>query len=158
MGAQIARDYADHELVVLCVLKGGVFFMTDLVRAIPKDLAIDFIQVSSYGNQQQSSGVVTLLKEPQIDMRGKGVLIVEDIIDSGMSMREISRYIEGHGATIVRTATLLDKTAARKVPFQADYVGFPIDPHFVIGYGLDLAEKYRNIPEVQIYSEQSAKA
>jgi hypoxanthine phosphoribosyltransferase len=153
MGRQIAADFAGTELIALCVLKGAVFFCTDLVRNIALDVALDFIQVSSYGNQKYSSGVVTILKEPQLDMHGKSVLIVEDIIDSGLSMREVFRYIESRGAAMVKTATFLDKPAARKVPFNADYVGFSIDPKFVIGYGLDFAEKYRNIPEVQVLSD-----
>jgi len=153
MGRQIAADFAGTELIALCVLKGAVFFCADLVRNIGQDVALDFIQVSSYGNQKYSSGVVTILKEPQLDMHGKSVLIVEDIIDSGLSMREVFRYIESRGAAMVKTATFLDKPAARKVPFNADYVGFSIDPKFVIGYGLDFAEKYRNIPEVQVLSD-----
>ena len=153
MGRQIAADFAGEELIALCVLKGAVFFLTDLVRAMNIDVALDFIQVSSYGNQKYSSGVVTILKEPQLDMRGKSVVIVEDIIDSGLSMREVFNYIESRGAKKVKTATFLDKPKARKVPFQADYVGFSIDPQFVVGYGLDFAEKYRNIPEVQVLSD-----
>ncbi|HVT02786.1 MAG TPA: hypoxanthine phosphoribosyltransferase [Thermoanaerobaculia bacterium] len=153
MGREIASHFEGEELIALCVLKGGVFFLTDLVRAMDRDVAIDFIQVSSYGSQKQSSGVVTILKEPQLDMTGKGVLIVEDIIDSGMSMGEVYGYIQSRGASKVMVATLLDKPATRKVPFKADFVGFTIDPHFVIGFGLDYAEKYRNIPEIQIYSE-----
>lgn len=153
MGEEIARDFAGTELIALCVLKGAVFFCTDLVRAIDADVKLDFIQVSSYGDQKQSSGVVTILKEPQLDMRGKAVLIVEDIVDSGLSMREIHRYIESRGPALVKTATFLDKPAARKVPFDADYVGFSIEPQFVIGYGLDYAEKYRNLPDVQVLSD-----
>jgi hypoxanthine phosphoribosyltransferase len=153
MGHQVGVEFAGTELIMLCVLKGAVFFATDLARSIPMDVALDFIQVSSYGNQQYSSGVVTILKEPQLDMHGKAVLIVEDIIDSGLSMREVFRYIESRGASKVRTATFLDKPKSRKVPFQADYVGFSIEPQFVIGYGLDFAEKYRNIPEIKVLSE-----
>lgn len=153
MGREIASHFNGEELIALCVLKGGVFFLADLVRAMDRDVAIDFIQVSSYGNQKQSSGVVTILKEPQLEMSGKGVLIVEDIIDSGMSMVEVHRYIRSRGASKVMVATLLDKPSTRKVPFTAEFVGFTIEPHFVIGYGLDYAEKYRNIPEIQIYSE-----
>jgi hypoxanthine phosphoribosyltransferase len=153
MGKQIETDFAGQELIALCVLKGAVFFLTDLVRNISTDVALDFIQVSSYGNQKYSSGVVTILKEPQLDMHGKAVLIVEDIIDSGLSMREVFRYIESRGAAVVKTATFLDKPKARKVPFQADYVGFSIEPQFVIGYGLDFAEKYRNIQEIQVLSD-----
>lgn len=153
LGQEISADLAGNELIALCVLKGAVFFCTDLVRAMDMDVALDFIQVSSYGNQKYSSGVVTILKEPQLDMRGKAVLIVEDIIDSGLSMREVFNYIENRGASMVRTATFLDKPKSRKVPFSADYVGFSIEPQFVVGYGLDFAEKYRNIPEVQVLSE-----
>jgi len=153
LGQQISADLAGNELIALCVLKGAVFFCADLVRAMSMDVALDFIQVSSYGNQKYSSGVVTILKEPQLDMRGKAVLIVEDIIDSGLSMREVFNYIENRGATMVKTATFLDKPKSRKVAFHADYVGFTIEPQFVIGYGLDFAEKYRNIPEVQVLSE-----
>lgn len=153
MGREITRDFAGREMIALCVLKGAVFFCSDLVRQIDLDVALDFIQVSSYGNEKYSSGVVTILKEPQLDMHGKSVLIVEDIIDSGLSMREVHRYIEGRGADLVKTATFLDKPAARKVEFRPDYVGFSIEPQFVIGYGLDFAEKYRNLPEVQVLSD-----
>ena len=153
MGRKISDDLRGTEVIALCVLKGAVFFCTDLVRSMDIDVALDFIQVSSYGNQKYSSGVVTILKEPQLDMHGRSVLIVEDIIDSGLSMREVHRYIEGRGAAMVKTATFLDKPAARKVDFAADYVGFSIEPQFVIGYGLDFAEKYRNIPEVQVLSD-----
>src|SRR4051794_26243991 len=153
MGAEITRDLAGSELIALCVLKGAMFFCSDLMRHIGFDVALDFIQVSSYGDQKTSSGVVTILKEPQLDMHGKSVLIVEDIIDSGLSMREVNRYIGSRGASRVRTATFLDKPKARKVDFQPDYVGFSIEPYFVIGYGLDYAEKYRNIPEIQVLSD-----
>ena len=153
MGKQITADLAEDDVIALCVLKGAVFFCTDLVRNMSIDVAMDFIQISSYGNQKYSSGVVTILKEPQLDMKGKAVLIVEDIIDSGLSMREVFNYIESRGASKVKTATFLDKPKARKVPFQADYIGFSIEPQFVIGYGLDFAEKYRNIPEVQVLSD-----
>jgi hypoxanthine phosphoribosyltransferase len=153
MGRQISEDFAGSELIALCVLKGAMFFCADLVRHISLDVAIDFIQISSYGDQKTSSGVVTILKEPQLDMRGKGVLIVEDIIDSGLSIAKVNNYIESRGAATVKTAAFLDKPKARVSPFVPDYVGFSIDPHFVIGYGLDFAEKYRNIPEVQVLSD-----
>jgi hypoxanthine phosphoribosyltransferase len=153
LGEQISNDLEGSEVIALCVLKGAVFFLTDLVRQMKIDVALDFIQVSSYGNQKYSSGVVTILKEPQLDMRGKAVLIVEDIIDSGLSMREVFSYIESRGAAKVKSCTFLDKPKARKVPFAADYVGFTIEPQFVVGYGLDFAEKYRNVPEVQVLSD-----
>jgi hypoxanthine phosphoribosyltransferase len=153
MAKQISADLAGSELIALCVLKGAVFFCTDLMRNMSMDVALDFIQVSSYGNQKYSSGVVTILKEPQLDMRGKAVLIVEDIVDSGLSMREVFNYIESRGASKVKTVTFLDKPKSRRVPFVADYVGFSIEPQFVVGYGLDFAEKYRNIPDVQVLSD-----
>jgi hypoxanthine phosphoribosyltransferase len=153
MGGQITTDFNGTDMIMLCVLKGAVFFATDLARSMTMDVALDFIQVSSYGNQKYSSGVVTILKEPQLDMRGKAVLIVEDIIDSGLSMREVFRYIESRGATLVKTATFLDKPKSRKVPFEADYVGFSIEPQFVVGYGLDFAEKFRNVRDIRVMSE-----
>jgi hypoxanthine phosphoribosyltransferase len=153
MANEISAEFRGSDLIALCVLKGAMFFCADLVRQMTMDVALDFIQISSYGNQKYSSGVVTILKEPQLDMRGKNVLIVEDIIDSGLSIREVTNYIESRGAAKVKTASFLDKPKARKVPFTPDFVGFSIDPQFVIGYGLDFAEKYRNIPEVQVLSD-----
>src|SRR5688500_2518994 len=153
MAQDIESEFAGSELIARCVLKGAMFFCADLVRQMKMDVALDFIQISRYGNQKYSSGVVTILKEPQLDMRGKSVLIVEDIIDSGLSIREVHNYIESRGAAKVKTCTFLDKPKARKVPFAADYVGFTIEPQFVVGYGLDFAEKYRNVPEVQVLSD-----
>jgi hypoxanthine phosphoribosyltransferase len=153
MAKEISAEFQGSDLIALCVLKGAMFFCADLVRQMTMDVALDFIQISSYGNQKYSSGVVTILKEPQLDMRGKNVLIVEDIIDSGLSIREVTNYIESRGAAKVKTASFLDKPKSRKVPFTPDYIGFSIDPQFVIGYGLDFAEKYRNIPEVQVLSD-----
>lgn len=150
LAAEVDRDLGGTDLILLCVLKGGIYFTSDLSRALKTDHALDFIQISSYGNRRESSGVVTILKEPQLDMTGKAVLIVEDIIDTGLSMSEVHRYIEKRGASIVKVATCLDKPGARRLPFTADYVGFTIDPVFVIGYGLDYAERYRNLDEIRI--------
>lgn len=150
LGRQIAGDFRNADLVALVVLKGSMFFAADLLRAMDMDLAVDVIQVSSYGKEKYSSGVVTILKEPQLDMHGKAVLIIEDIIDSGFTIREVYRYIEGRGASPVRVVSFLDKPAARKVPFTPDYIGFAIEPHFVVGYGLDYAEKYRNVAEIRV--------
>jgi len=150
LATQLSAEFAGSELIALCVLKGAIFFTADLVRAMTIDVALDFIQVSSYGAQKYSSGVVTILKEPQLDMHGKAVLILEDIIDSGLTIREVHRYIQSRGATVAKVAAILDKKASRKVPFDADYVGFTIEPHFVVGYGLDHAERYRNLPEIYV--------
>ena len=149
----IDDDFKGQDLILLCVLKGAMYFTSDLSRALTMDHAIDVIQVSSYGNRRESSGVVTILKEPQLDMTGKAVLIVEDIVDTGLSMSEVYKYIQKRGASRVKVVTCLDKPASRKVDFTPDYIGFTIDPVFVIGYGLDYAEKYRNIDEIQIYKE-----
>lgn len=157
LGQQIAADFRDDDLIILCVLKGAIFFTTDLVRAIPRDVALDFIQVSSYGRNRFSSGVVTILKEPQLDMKGKSVLIVEDVIDSGLTIREVYKYIESRGAVKVRVATFLDKPKARKAAFVPDYVGFSIEPHFVVGYGLDFDEKYRNLTDVHVLTEDAGR-
>jgi hypoxanthine phosphoribosyltransferase len=150
LAREIASDFRGTELIALVVLKGSMFFAADLLREMDRDLAVDVIQVSSYGKEKYSSGVVTILKEPQLDMHGKGVLIIEDIIDSGFTIREVHRYIEGRGASPVKVVSLLDKPAARKIPFVPDYIGFTIEPKFVVGYGLDDAELYRNVPEVRV--------
>lgn len=148
MGRQLNEELPDEPIIALCVLKGAVFFMTDLVRAIDRDVAIDFLQVSSYGDSTTSSGVVTIIKEPQLDCNDKIVLIVEDIVDTGLTAREVDRYLRNRGAKDVKLVTLLDKAASRTVDFKPHYVGFEIDPEFVVGYGLDHAEKYRNLPEI----------
>ncbi|HUP63900.1 MAG TPA: hypoxanthine phosphoribosyltransferase [Thermoanaerobaculia bacterium] len=150
LGREISADFSQTEMIALIVLKGSMFFAADLLREMTIDHAIDVIQVSSYGKEKYSSGVVTILKEPQLDMKGRGVLILEDIIDSGYTIREVFRYIESRGAKPVKVASFLDKPASRKVAFVPDYIGFTIEPHFVVGYGLDYAEKYRNLPDVRI--------
>ena len=153
IAGEIASDFRGTDLIALVVLKGSMFFAADLLREMDMDLAVDVIQVSSYGKEKYSSGVVTILKEPQLDMHGKGVLIIEDIIDSGFTIREVHRYLEGRGAARVKVVSLLDKPAARKVPFVPDYIGFTIEPRFVVGYGLDDAELYRNVPEVRVITD-----
>ena len=153
LAGEIASDFRGTDLIALVVLKGSMFFAADLLREMDMDLAVDVIQVSSYGKEKYSSGVVTILKEPQLDMHGKGVLIIEDIVDSGFTIREVHRYIQGRGAAQVKVVSLLDKPAARKVPFVPDYIGFTIEPRFVVGYGLDDAELYRNVPEVRVITD-----
>ena len=150
LASEISADFASSQLVALVVLKGSMFFAADLLREMSMDMEVDVIQVSSYGKEKYSSGVVTILKEPQLDMHGKGVLIIEDIVDSGYTIREVHRYIESRGASPVKVVSFLDKPASRKVPFVPDYIGFSIEPHFVVGYGLDYAEKYRNVPDILV--------
>jgi hypoxanthine phosphoribosyltransferase len=150
LAGEISADFASSQLVALVVLKGSMFFAADLLREMSMDMEVDVIQVSSYGKEKYSSGVVTILKEPQLDMHGKGVLIIEDIVDSGFTIREVHRYIQSRGASPVKVVSFLDKPASRKVPFVPDYIGFSIEPHFVVGYGLDYAEKYRNVPDILV--------
>lgn len=153
LARQISGDFRNQELIALIVLKGSMFFACDLLREMEMDLAVDVLQVSSYGKEKYSSGVVTILKEPQLDMHGKAVLIIEDIVDSGYTIREVHRYIQSRGASTVRVASFLDKPAARKVEFVPDYIGFSIEPFFVVGYGLDFAEKHRNLPEIRVVTD-----
>ncbi len=148
MGWDITHDFLGQELVVLCVLKGALFMTTDLLRHIHMDVKLDFIRASSYGDGQESSGEVKILIEPETDLRGKAVLAVEDIIDTGLSINAVVAYIQARGAASVKVAALLDKPARRKFPFHADYLGFPIEPKFVVGYGLDDADRWRNLPDV----------
>ena len=145
MGRKIARDFEGEELVVLVVLKGAMYFATGLTQNMPRDIYLDFIQISSYGREEKSSGVVRFLMRPRVEMKDKNVLIIEDIIDTGVSMNRVVPYIKRRGAKRVVTAALLDKPAKRVVPFEADYVGFTIPPRFVVGSGLDSGERYRNV-------------
>lgn len=150
MGAQISKDYEGKDLVLIAVLRGAVVFMGDLMRAIDCPLAIDFMAVSSYGDGAKSSGIVRIVKDLDIDIKGRDVLIVEDILDSGLTLSYIKELLESRGPRSIRIATLLDKPSRRKVDLQADYIGFSVPDEFVIGYGLDYDEKYRNLPYIGI--------
>ena len=156
LAAQIDADYPDDPIYLISILKGSFIFLADLARALKRHaVRIEFMGISSYGKEKTSSGQVKVTRDLDANIEGQNVLIVEDIIDSGLSMNEVFRYIKlDRGAREVRTATFLDKPTARRIPFKADYVGFSIDPKFVIGYGLDYAEKYRNIPDIQVLSEE----
>ncbi|NMA94004.1 MAG: hypoxanthine phosphoribosyltransferase [Clostridiales bacterium] len=148
LGEQISRDYEGKELLLIGILKGSVIFMADLMRAIRLDLEMDFMSVSSYGGATSSSGVVRILKDLDEDIRGKNVLIVEDIIDTGLTLAYIKEYLEKRGPDSLRIVTLLDKPARRKVALEVDYVGFEVEDKFIVGYGLDIDQKYRNLPYV----------
>ena len=150
MGAEISRDYQGKDLVLIAVLRGAVVFMGDLMRSIDVPLAIDFMAVSSYGDKAKSSGVVRIVKDLDMDIKGRDVLIVEDILDSGLTLSYIKELLESRGPRSIRIATLLDKPSRRKVDLQADYIGFSVPDEFVIGYGLDYDEKYRNLPYIGI--------
>ena len=150
MGAQISRDYKDKNLLLVAILKGSVVFMADLMRAITIPAKIDFMAVSSYGNGTKTSGVVKIVKDLDLDLHGYDVRIVEDILDSGMTLKYITDLLRTRGTRSIKIATLLDKPARRTADIKADYFCFDIPDEFVVGYGLDYDEKYRNVPEVSV--------
>ena len=151
MAAEINRDYAASEkLIAVGVLKGSVFFMVDLLKQVEVPVAIDFFQTSSYGNSTEA-GEVRIKKDLDLSIRGADVLLIEDIVDTGYTLRTILDLLRFRGAKTVRLCALLDKPSRRRVEVPIDYKGFSIDDHFVIGYGLDYAEHYRNLPYIGIY-------
>ena len=147
LGAEITRDYRGSDLLLIGVLKGAVFFR-DLMRHIDLACEVDFMAVSSYGSATDSSGVVRILKDLDAAIEGRDVLIVEDIVDSGLTLQYLMRSLGARGPRSLEVCALLTKPARRKVDLDARYIGFEIPDRFVIGYGLDFAEKYRNIPYV----------
>ncbi|MGZ4122345.1 MAG: hypoxanthine phosphoribosyltransferase [Tumebacillaceae bacterium] len=150
LGAMIAADYEGQDLLVIGILKGAAMFMGDLIKRIEKVVEIDFMAVSSYGKSSESSGVVRILKDLDHSIEGRHVLIVEDIIDSGLTLAYLKNLLEQRKAASVRIATLLDKPSRHQVDMKADYLGFSVPDHFIVGYGLDFAEKYRNLPYVGV--------
>lgn len=150
LGKQITEDYQGRELMVVGILKGAIVFYSDLIREIDLPLRTDFMAVSSYGSATKSSGVVQLRKDLDRPVEGMDVLIVEDIVDSGMTLSYLKRVFADRGAASVRIATLLDKPARRRVDLKADYFCFTIPDEFVVGYGLDFDEKYRNLPDIGV--------
>ena len=150
LGGKITADYKNSNLMLVTVLKGAVGFLADLTRQIDLPAAIDFMVVSSYGSGVKSSGVVKIVKDLDVPLAGKDILIVEDILDSGLTLSYIKELLESRGPRSIRIATLLDKPSRRKVDLQADYIGFSVPDEFVIGYGLDYDEKYRNLPYIGI--------
>ena len=150
LGAQISADYSGKDLTVIGILKGSVLFMADLIRAISMPLTIDFMAVTSYGSSTTSSGNVRILKDLDSSITGRHLLIVEDIIDSGLTMQYLLNNLASRGAASLRVCTLLDKPERRKADVAADYKGFEVPDEFVVGYGLDYAEKYRNLPYIGV--------
>ena len=148
LAKEIEKDYAGKNLVCVGLLKGSVMFMSDLIKSVNLDLRIDFMKVSSYGSGTDSTGVVKILKDVDLDLAGKDVLIVEDIIDTGLTIVNVKDFLAKKNPNSIRVCTLLDKPSRRKVEVKGEYVGFEIPDEFVVGYGLDLDEKYRNIPFV----------
>ena len=144
LGAQISKDYAGKNLMMVSVLKGSVVFMADLMRAITVPCQIDFMCVSSYGSGTESSGVVKIIKDLDINLHGLDLLIVEDILDSGKTLHYITKMLSDRGTASIRIATLLDKPERRAAPLTPDYCCFTVPDEFVVGYGLDYAQKFRN--------------
>lgn len=154
LGEQIASDYRGKQLLCVCILKGAVPFMADLIRQIDLPLEIDFMSVSSYGNAMKSSGVVRIIKDLERSIEDRHVLIVEDIVDTGLTLKYLVELLRGRNPASIKTAVLLDKKPCRKVEFEADYIGFVIPDEFAVGYGLDYAEKYRNLPYVGVLKKE----
>lgn len=150
LGAEISRDYAGKELVLVGILKGGAVFMSDLMREIIFPVGVDYMSVSSYGASSTSSGVITIKKDIDLDIRGKHVLLVEDLIDTGLTLQHLKELFALREAASVRICTILSKPSRRLVDVPIDYSGIDIPDEFVVGYGLDYAEQYRNLPEVWI--------
>ena len=160
LGAQITKDFSGQSVIFVGVLKGAAIFLSDLARHVDLDATFDFIGVSSYGNRPSpthelqhgwdSTGEVRLTKDVDHPLKDKNVILVEDILDTGLTLTYLKKILVAHQPKALKFATLLDKPSRRKMPIQADYVGFKIPDEFVVGYGLDYAERYRNLPDICI--------
>lgn len=156
LGAEISRDYAGKEPVLIGVLKGAVFFIADLMRELNMHCVVDFMAVSSYGSSTTTSGVVRILKDLDMTIEGRDVLVVEDIVDSGLTLQYLLRTLWARDPKSVEVCALLTKPERRRVDLELKYVGFEIPDRFVIGYGLDVGERYRNLPFVAHYTGEDA--
>lgn len=155
LGSKISKDYAGQDLLVVGILKGAVIFMSDLIREIAIPINIDFMAVSSYGKSTESSGAVRILKDLDTSIEGRNVLIVEDIVDTGLTLKYLMENLESRNPKSVKICTFLNKPERRKVEIEAQYNGFIIPDEFVVGYGLDFSEKYRNLPYVGILKPEA---
>ena len=148
MGQRISQDFAGEPVVLIGVLKGATIFLADLARQITLDVSFDFIAVASYGNAKQQSGEVKLVKDVDRSMEGRNIILVEDILDTGLTLTYINGMLRARQPKSLKIAALLDKVSWRTEPIHVDYVGFQIPDEFVVGYGLDFAERYRNLPDI----------
>lgn len=155
LGEQISADYKGKDLLLICTLRGASLFFSDLIRNIDVDLTIDFIATSSYEGGTSSSGEVKLTKDLSSPIEGKNVIIVEDIIDSGLTLKYVTRLLEARRPASLKICSLLDKPEGRKIELQGDYIGFTIPKVFIVGYGLDYEERYRQLPEIGILSPEA---
>lgn len=151
LGGEISRDYAGQELLVVCVLKGAFLFFADLVRAVSLPVDVDFVRVASYGPHTQTTGLVEFRKDLEMSVTDRHVLIVDDILDSGFTLEALYQQIAGRQPASLKTCVLLDKRHARQAAFEADYVGIRFDSGFVVGYGLDYQETYRNLADIYLF-------
>ena len=154
LGSEITKDYADEDLLMIGILKGAGIFMGDLIRQIDGDVRTDYMVVSSYGNSSVSSGQIRIIKDVQVDVKGLNVMLVEDIADTGNTLNALKDIMIERGVRSVRICALLDKPARRIKPIDIDYKGFEVPDEFIIGYGIDYAEKYRNLPYIGILKKE----
>jgi hypoxanthine phosphoribosyltransferase len=148
IGKQITEEFRGEEIVMVGILRGAVLWMADLMKCVELDMTIDFMAVSSYGAATKSSGVVKINKDLDVNIDGRDIIIVEDIVDSGVTLSYLEGYLKSRGAASIRLCSLLDKPEGRRVDIQADYVGFTVDDRFIVGYGLDYDQRYRNLPYI----------
>lgn len=154
LAATISKDFGDQEVVLVSVLKGSFMFASDLLREMKGPVVVDFLRVYSYGNETTTSGKVTLTKDLETDIEGKNVVIVEDIIDSGLTLRWIRDLLLARHPRSLKICALVDKRARREVEIEGDYIGFSIDDGFIVGYGIDYRERYRNLPAIFVVKEE----
>ncbi|HEX5236773.1 MAG TPA: hypoxanthine phosphoribosyltransferase [Silvibacterium sp.] len=157
LGRQIDADFAGQSVILVGVLKGAAIFLSDLARSITVDCTFDFVAVSSYGKGQRSSGAVKLIKDLDQPGEGKNIILVEDILDTGLTLSFLRKLLLQHRPRALKTAALLDKPSRRLEKIEADYVGFTIPNHFVIGYGMDHAERFRNLPDIRVMPSDFAE-
>ena len=155
LARKISRDFSGREVLLIGVLKGAFIFMADLARKMTTPVKMDFIRLASYGSETQSSGKVKITKDLETPLRGKDVLVVEDIIDTGITLQHLLQRLQTRQPRSLRVVALLDKPGRREVDLQADYVGFQVENHFVVGYGLDCAEEYRNLRGIYVLGKNS---
>ncbi|OPY80645.1 MAG: Hypoxanthine phosphoribosyltransferase [Syntrophorhabdus sp. PtaU1.Bin153] len=153
LATMIEKDHGGERIVFVCLLKGSFMFTSDLVRCVHNRTRVDFIRASSYGSGTQSKGMVEITKDIEEVIEGENVVIVEDIIDSGLTLKRVRDMLRERGPKSVRICALLDKRGRRQVEIEGDYVGFTLDDGFVVGYGIDYAEEYRNLPEIYVVEE-----
>lgn len=151
LAAQIDKDYQGREILMIAVLKGSFLFVADLVRAVKTPSVIDFVRLASYGSATQSSGIIEVRKDLEMSIEGRDVLVVEDIVDSGLTLESLRSMLLNRNPASLRICTLISKEAHRATNVPVDYIGFSMDDGFIVGYGLDLDEKYRDLPDIRIY-------